>query len=313
MKTVPSAARGAPLGRRLLDTDMSEVVRPEGWHQLAPRAREDGALCRVWTTGPGARPGARVPWARPLTAAEATALTVAAVLGGADRWEPASAGSVVVAAEHARPPAVEPTAACPPPARFERDVEYARPGGESLRLDACTPAGKGPFPAALLVHGGGWISGDRTQAARALVHPLTKAGIAWLALSYRLAPRHTYPAPVEDVLAAVRWTRKNARRLHVDAQRLALFGESAGGHLVVDAAVRAGDDARVAAVVPFFAPVDLESDTDRRGGLRRPRFARSSAAPSSTKPRARPCVRARRSDESTRACRRSCWSTAPPT
>ena len=65
----------------------------------------------------------------------------------------------------------------------------------------------------------------------------------------------------------MRWTRTNARRLRLDAQRLALVGESAGGHLVVDAAVRAADDARVAAVVPFFAPVDLESDTDRRGGL----------------------------------------------
>jgi len=63
----------------------------------------------------------------------------------------------------------------------------------------CTPPGKGPFPAALLVHGGGWIRGDRTQAARALVRPLTGAGIAWVAVSYRLAPRHTYPAPVEDV------------------------------------------------------------------------------------------------------------------
>ena len=99
------------------------------------------------------------------------------------------------------------------------------------------------------------------------MRPLTSAGIAWLAVSYRLAPRHTYPAPVEDVLAAVRWARTNARRLHIDAERLALVGESAGGHLVTDAAVRAGDDARVAAVVPFFAPLDLESDTDRRGGL----------------------------------------------
>jgi alpha-L-fucosidase 2 len=148
-------------------------------------------------------------------------------------------------------------------------VEYARPGGESLKLDVCTPPGKGPFPAAILVHGGGWIGGDRTQAARALVKPLTKEGIAWLAVSYRLAPRHTYPVPVEDVLAAVRWTRRNAGRLRLDAGRLALVGESAGGHLVADAAVRARDDAQVAAVVPFFAPVDLESDTDRRGGLSR--------------------------------------------
>ena len=253
-----------------LGTDMSEVVRPEGWHNWNRPEREKTArYAEHGSTGPGANPGARVPWARALTAQEAAALTSAAVLGGADGWDPASQGSVAAAAEKARPPADAPAPPCPPPARFERDVEYARPGGESLRLDACLPAGKGPFPAAILVHGGGWIGGDRTQAARALLQPLTKAGIAWLAVSYRLAPRHTYPAPVEDVLAALRWTRKNARRLRLDPRRLALVGESAGGHLVADAAVRMTEGSRVAAIVPFFAPVDLESDTDRRGGLSR--------------------------------------------
>jgi len=249
-------------------TAMSEVVRPEGWHNWNRPERERTArYAEHGTTGPGASPGGRVPWARALSAEEAAALTSAAVLGGAERWDPASSGSVVAGAQEARPPAIDPTPPCTPPARFERNLEYARPDGESLRLDLCTPPGMGPFSAALLVHGGGWTSGDRTQAARSLIAPLTRAGIAWLALSYRLAPRHTYPAPVEDVLAAVRWTRTNARRLRLDAERLALVGESAGGHLVADAAVRATDDARVAAVVPFFAPVDLESDTDRRGGL----------------------------------------------
>jgi pectinesterase len=249
-------------------TEMSEVVRPEGWHNWNRPEREKTArYTEHGTTGTGASPGRRVPWARALSTQEAAALTSAAVLGGADGWDPAPQGSVVAVAEKTRPPAADPTPPCPPPARLERDLEYARPGSGSLRLDLCTPPGKGPFPAALLVHGGGWIGGDRTQAARALVLPLTKAGIAWVAVSYRLAPRHTYPAPVEDVLAAVRWTRKNARRLHLDAGRLALVGESAGGHLVADAAVRMTDDTRVAAVVPFFAPVDLESDTDRRGGL----------------------------------------------
>ena len=132
---------------------------------------------------------------------------------------------------------------------------------------SASPPGKGPFPAALLVHGGGWIGGDRTQAASALVRPLTDAGIAWIAVGYRLAPQHRYPAQVEDVEAAIRWTKANGARFGIDPNRLALVGESAGGHLVAAAAVRAKDDTRVAAVVPFFAPVDLESDSDRRGGL----------------------------------------------
>ena len=251
-----------------LATEMSEVVRPEGWHNWnRPEREKTVRYGEHGTTGAGASPGRRVAWARALSAEEAAALTPAAVLGTADGWDPASSGSVVAAAERARPPAVAPTPPCPPPARLERDLEYAQAGGESLRLDLCTPPGKGPFPAALLVHGGGWIGGNRTEAVRDLVRPLTRAGIAWLAVSYRLAPRYTYPASVEDVLAAVRWARQNARRFHLDARRLALVGESAGGHLVADAAIRMTDDTRVAAVVPFFAPVDLESDTDRRGGL----------------------------------------------
>ena len=159
----------------------------------------------------------------------------------------------------------EPAAPCD--GRLQADVEYARAGGERLALDVCVPNGRGPFAAVLLVHGGGWSSGDRTQAARALRGPLVAAGLAWIALDYRLAPRHRHPAAVEDVRAAVVWTKTHATALGLDAGRLALVGESAGGHVVVSAAVSAGEDARVAAVVPFFAPVDLEADTERRGGL----------------------------------------------
>jgi alpha-L-fucosidase 2 len=163
------------------------------------------------------------------------------------------------------PPVDEPSAACA--GRATTDVAYARAGGERLALDVCTPEGPGPFPAALLVHGGGWSSGDRTQAARALRAPLLASGIAWIAVDYRLAPRHRYPSSVEDVRSAVRWARAHAAGLGLDEARLALVGESAGGHLVVSAAVEPGEGARVAAVVPFFAPVDLEADTERRGGL----------------------------------------------
>lgn len=161
------------------------------------------------------------------------------------------------------PPMTE-EAAAPCLGRLRSDVEYARPGGERLALDVCVPNGGGPFPAVLLVHGGGWSSGDRAQVARPLRGPLVASGIGWIAVGYRLAPRHRYPSAVEDVRAAVAWTRAHGAALGIDPSRLALLGESAGGHLAVAAAV---EDASVAAVVPFFAPVDLEADTERRGGL----------------------------------------------
>lgn len=157
--------------------------------------------------------------------------------------------------------------AAPCGGRLRADVEYARPAGERLALDVCVPEGAGPFPAVLLVHGGGWSSGDRTQAARALRGRLVANGLAWVAIGYRLAPAHRHPAAVDDVRAAVDWTKAHAASLGLDPARLALLGESAGGHLAVSAAVTEGEDARVAAVVPFFAPVDLVADTERRGGL----------------------------------------------
>ena len=61
--------------------------------------------------------------------------------------------------------------------------------------------------------------------------------------------------------------KSHAVEFKVDPARLGLLGESAGGHLVTMVVVRAKDDTRVAAAIPFYAPVDLESDTERRGGL----------------------------------------------
>jgi pectinesterase len=72
-----------------LRTEMSEVVRPEGWHNWGkPQAEQTTFYAEYGSTGPGASPATRVPWAHALTAEEAAALTPAAVLGGADHWDP---------------------------------------------------------------------------------------------------------------------------------------------------------------------------------------------------------------------------------
>jgi alpha-L-fucosidase 2 len=154
-------------------------------------------------------------------------------------------------------------------AGLTKDIEYTKPGGVSVKLDACIPDGTGPFPAAILVHGGGWSSGDKATEIDPMFAPLTKAGIAWFSINYRLSPEFPYPACIEDAEAAVRWVKAHAKEYHVDPNKIVLIGESAGGHIVDTVAVRATKDkpdTRVAAVVAFYAPCDNVSDTIRRGG-----------------------------------------------
>ena len=136
------------------------------------------------------------------------------------------------------------------------DVEYARPMGTSVKLDAHIPPGAGPFPAVILVHGGGWTAGDKAgKIIEPLFAPLTNGGFVWFSINYRLAPEHPYPAAADDVEAAIRFVKQHAREYKVDAARIALMGESAGGHLVN--LIGARNQAGIAAVVCFYGPIDM--------------------------------------------------------
>src|SRR5690554_2934000 len=117
-------------------------------------------------------------------------------------------------------------------ADLRTDIEFARPGNESLTLDASVPDGAGPFPAVVIVHGGGFVRGTKTSYVTPLFPVFNEAGFAWFSINYRLAPKHPFPAAIEDVEAAIRWVKKHAAEYKVDTRRIALLGESAGGHLV---------------------------------------------------------------------------------
>ena len=67
------------------------------------------------------------------------------------------------------------------------DVEYAEVQGQPLRMDGFIPEGKGPYPAAIIVHGGAWVTGDKARSVRPLFKPLTDSNIAWFSINYRLA------------------------------------------------------------------------------------------------------------------------------
>lgn len=138
-----------------------------------------------------------------------------------------------------------------------KDVEYGQAGGVHLTLDAHIPDGPGPFLTAILVHGGGWVAGDKQQYITYIFKPLADAGIAWFSINYRLAPQYKFPADAEDVEAAIRFVKANAAKYKVDTKRIALIGESAGGHLVAYVGARNRPDSRVAAVVSMYGIHDF--------------------------------------------------------
>ena len=140
------------------------------------------------------------------------------------------------------------------------DIEYSRVAGAPLMLDAAIPRGTGPFPAVIIVHGGGWVRGDRRVDVQPLFQPLMEAGFAWFSISYRLMTDITqFGDAVQDVEAAIRFVKSHAAEYRVNSSRIALIGESAGGQLAAMAAMASSPELRVRAVVALYAPTDLLS------------------------------------------------------
>ncbi len=139
-----------------------------------------------------------------------------------------------------------------------RNIEFARPEGAPLYLDASIPPGDGPFPAVIVVHGGGWVRGDRRVDVAPLFKPLEAAGIAWFSIDYRLSNDILhFGAAIDDVRDAIRFVHAHASEYRVDPDRIALVGESAGGQLAAMAALDPAPEAQVKAVVALYTPTDL--------------------------------------------------------
>ena len=106
------------------------------------------------------------------------------------------------------------------------------PGPEApLPVRVYTPDGSGRFPGVVYFHGGGWVVCDldtHDNVCRAIAR---LAGAVVVAVDYRLAPEHKFPAAVVDCYAATRWVAANADRLQIDSRRIVVAGDSAGGNL----------------------------------------------------------------------------------
>jgi acetyl esterase/lipase len=119
-----------------------------------------------------------------------------------------------------------------PDVKEERDLTYCSTTNGPLHLDIFTPKklNNSKIPTVIIVHGGGWRTGDRSQHIP-LARELAKAGYVAITIEYRLSTIALYPAALQDVKAAIRWAKANASKYKIDKDKLAILGFSAGGEL----------------------------------------------------------------------------------
>jgi acetyl esterase/lipase len=139
------------------------------------------------------------------------------------------------------------------------------------KLDIFTPAAVGPYPVIVLIHGGGWVQGDKQEYRTS---PKTTAlldrGYAVVSINYRLSGVAKFPAQIQDVKAAVRWIRANADSYNFNPDKIGAWGTSAGGHLTALLATSGGVNAledfttgdaaqssKIQAAVDWFGPTDF--------------------------------------------------------
>ncbi|MFC7050186.1 alpha/beta hydrolase [Emcibacter nanhaiensis] len=140
----------------------------------------------------------------------------------------------------------------------EKDVVYHSVNGRDLKVDLYKPEG-GSVPtktAVVLIHGGGWILGEKGMMTP-LASQFAAQGFLAVAVEYRLVREAAWPAQLEDVTTAVRWVADNATDLGIDADRIVVAGASAGGHLALMAAAELNKESKVAAVLSLFSASEL--------------------------------------------------------
>lgn len=146
----------------------------------------------------------------------------------------------------------------------QEDRTFTASDGAELAVRIYRPAGVTgrSLPAVVNFHGGGWVSGDIRQSQWWCASIARDAGVAVVSVEYRLAPEHRFPVPLHDCYDATAWVAANAAELGIDAERVGVMGDSAGGNLAAAVAILARDRGgpRLALQVLIYPSVDLGAD-----------------------------------------------------
>jgi acetyl esterase/lipase len=171
------------------------------------------------------------------------------------------------------------------PEVIRRGIEYSSgPGRPPTLLDLYLPDGVARPPLVVWIHGGAFVSGDRvalppTLAPGSVFGALTAAGLGCASIDYRLAPAAHYPAPIADVRDALAFLRERAQRYGYDADRLGLWGESAGGLLALLAGLTVPGVRAIAAWYPITDILAMPGFADAESLAEVPEIALFGAPP----------------------------------
>lgn len=182
-------------------------------------------------------------------------------------WAAVTSGCAVT---HVGGPEVPATLSAPVEFDLQRDIVFTPVNWPApLKIDVYRPRGDGPFPAVLVIHGGGWARGSRDEMAH-ICKKLAAQGFVAVNAEYRLVPSYTFPAPVQDLQQALRWMHDNAGEQKIDVRQIGLWGYSAGAQLSSLLGVLSPGDPnfaeglRVQAVVSGGTPVDMRRGADSK-------------------------------------------------
>ena len=153
---------------------------------------------------------------------------------------------------------------------FDKDVVYKKVGKRELKLDITYSKSAKMRPLVMCIHGGGWMGGHRSSY-HSRMRKLAEEGYVAATLEYRFAPKTIWPGQMEDIQAAHQFLVKNAERFGIDPERIAAWGESAGGHLSLLLGMmpkEQKESLRLRGVVNYFGPTEFRQ-TDRIQGAGR--------------------------------------------